>query len=114
MLKILKVSYNDRKKIICDDFLTNLKVNSYRELCWKQEDNPLFIEIQTKYLNQPLDFAARQSFDSQGNSSGGSSDHNSANIVAPTIAAARTYNEQSNATVNRTSFDKLGQDKQLI
>ena len=113
LLKILKVSYNDRKKIICDDFLTNLRVNSYRELCWKQEDNPLFIEIQTKYLNQPLDFAARQSCDSQGNSSGGSSDHASSNIGGPT-AAARTFNEQSNATVNRTSFDKLGQDKQLI
>lgn len=45
LLKILKVSYNDRKKMICDDFLVNLKVNSYRELCWKEENNPLFIEI---------------------------------------------------------------------
>ena len=45
LLKILKMSFNDRKQVICNDFLNHLKVNTYRELCWMENDNPLFIEI---------------------------------------------------------------------
>lgn len=57
LLKILKVSANDRKTVICNDLLENLRVNSYRELCWLTTDNPLVIEIQTKYYynNQTSD-----------------------------------------------------------
>jgi len=31
----LKFSGNDRRKIICDEVLANLKVNGKGELCWK-------------------------------------------------------------------------------
>lgn len=64
LLKILRVSANDRKVIITNDLLENLKVNPFRELCWKDNSNSLFIEIYTKAFYMPLDDAARQSSDS--------------------------------------------------
>ena len=80
LLKILKVSFNDRKQVICNDFLNNLRVNCYRELCWMENDNPLFIEIQPKHFSSHhLDEAARQSSDSQGSGS----DHRGSNSTPP-------------------------------
>jgi hypothetical protein len=65
------------------------------------------IEIQTRYYYQQ-DEAARQSSDSQGNSSGSGSMPNASLVMQST---SRTYAENHNATVNRTSFDKIGLDK---
>jgi hypothetical protein len=55
LLKILKVSANDRKTAILTELLQNLQVNTYRELCWLTDENPLFIEIQTRNFAVSLD-----------------------------------------------------------
>ncbi len=73
LLKILKVSGNDRKTIICHDFLENLHINSFRELCWQDINNPLLIEIQSRF-DLSHDEHVRPSFDSQGESSGSGSE----------------------------------------
>lgn len=70
ILKILRVSANDRRQVICFDLLGNLKVNSFRELCWADTSNPLLMEICTKNFFIPLDDSHPHSNESQGNSSG--------------------------------------------
>lgn len=64
LLKILKVSANDRKIAILTELLQNLQVNTYRELCWLSDDAPLFIEIQTRNFAISLDDAAQELNDS--------------------------------------------------
>ena len=71
LLKILKMSANDRKAVILTDFLEHLRVNAYREFCWLDSSSPLFIEIYSRITL--VDEVSRQSNDSQGNSSGSDS-----------------------------------------
>ena len=45
LLSALKTSANDRRQVICDEMLHNLKINTHKELCWLTMDNPIFIDI---------------------------------------------------------------------
>ncbi|CDW73839.1 UNKNOWN [Stylonychia lemnae] len=109
LLTTLKLQSNDRRNVICIDLLANLKVNTYKELCWMTTDNPIFVDI--KKLNMDTfegnDF--RSQSDSQGNSSGGS--NYSEDRLTILLRASR---EASQTQIGRSSLNKLLEEKYII
>eukprot|EP00347_Sterkiella_histriomuscorum_P001860 403370400 len=109
LLTTLKLQSNDRRVVICNELLFNLKVNTYKELCWQTTDNPIFVDIQKQNIDLN-DTENRSQSDSQNNSSGGSSS-NSAHRYSMLFKGSR---DSSQTQIGRSSLNKLLEEKYVI